>query len=206
MLYLFVFIDQWNFMLLNSRTALIGPLHFFSTLHWLGKWQNHKLYLRIFTWYLSGFFNYFQHPGHLTLVGVVVNVRAIVTHIQHLVWLELSISEVRWNVLHHESLISETVQWQPKVFLPHIYIWMLRKDKKVWRRTDVLEVWNGLTSKPPGKNLKHEMQAPDWQELFRERSKPGSAFQAASLPELWEAYVAGRDSGRGKTLSELRGM
>lgn len=42
-------------------------------------------------------------------------------------------------------------------FSPHIYIWMLRKDKKAWRRTDVLEVQNGLTSKPPGKNLKHEM-------------------------------------------------
>lgn len=82
---------------------------------------------------------------------------------------------------------------------------MLRKDKKAWRRTDVLEVWNGLTSKPPGKNLKHEMQAPDWQELFRERSKPGSAFQTVSLPELWEACVAGRDAGRGKTLSELWG-
>lgn len=64
-----------------------------------------------------------------------------------------------------------------------IYIWMLRKDKKAWRRTDVLEVWNGLTSKPPGKNLKHEMQASDWQELFREHSKPGSALQAVSLLE-----------------------
>lgn len=64
-----------------------------------------------------------------------------------------------------------------------IYIWMLRKDKKAWRRTDVLEVWNGLTSKSPGKNLKHEMQASDWQELFRDRSKPGSALQAVSLPE-----------------------
>lgn len=94
-----------------------------------------------------------------------------------------------------------------KSFPPHTHthIWMLRKDKKAWRRTDVLEVWNGLTSKPPGKNLKHEMQAPDWQELFREHSKPGSAFQAVSLCELWEACVAGRDAGREKTLSELWG-
>lgn len=55
--------------------------------------------------------------------------------------------------------LQKTAQWQLKLFsfpffspfFIFFFIWMLRRDKKARRRTDVLEVWNGLTSKPPGK-------------------------------------------------------
>lgn len=53
---------------------------------------------------IGGFFNYFQHPDHPTLLEGgkgVVHVRKMTTHIQSPVWLELSMNEVRWNVLYH---------------------------------------------------------------------------------------------------------
>lgn len=109
-------------------------------------------------------------------------------------WFEISINDAKYNVLHQYSLVSEiTITTTKSPPPPHIYILMLRKDKKTQRRRDVLEVWNGLTSKPPGENLQHEMQASDWQELFKV-FKAGSTFQAMPLPRLWEACVASREA------------
>lgn len=84
------------------RTALTGPCVSSVPCTGLGTCQKHNVYLHSFIRYLEGSLIFSSSgPSYLNGGGGVLNVRKIATHIQHLVWLELSMNEVRWNVLYH---------------------------------------------------------------------------------------------------------